>query len=227
MYFTGPVVSGPYFFMRGAKLFIVLALVAALLPFLYTCFYAMPFADDFCFGWTSAENISFIHKFLNQYLHWNGRYTSDVLVNLHPLATGNLTGYQLVAFFSIIALPAVIFILARNRVDGTINQLLTALFFTLFYLCYLPDLTEGVYWYIGLVNYHWGALCFILQLAVLYRLLYAPQKQVSVLMVSLALLVVSIGFNEVAAAIIPVYYMAAVIYLKALKKKWQHKPEII
>ena len=200
--------------MRKAPIFLFVILVVALCPYLVTCFYALPFADDFCFGWTSSQNISFLQKFLHQYLHWNGRYTSDILVSLHPLATGSLWLYQWVCLLSVIVTPFILFILARSWIEHTFTAVLMALFFTLFYLSYLPDITEGVYWYIGLVNYHWGALCFILQLVLLNQLCVAKRYAGAIALASFFLLILSIGFNEVAAAVIPVYYLAAFVYFK-------------
>jgi hypothetical protein len=201
--------------MRNAKLILFLFLVVAFLPYLYTCFYALPFADDFCFGWTASENISFARKFLCQYLYWNGRYTSDVLVNLHPLTTGSLFLYQLVSFIFILATPAVFFAFIKPWIDDKIAAIIAALFISLFYLCYQPNITEGVYWYIGLVNYHAGNLCFILQLALLNYLLKNDKNRIVPFVISLLLLIVSIGFNEVGAAIIPAYYLLALICIKA------------
>jgi hypothetical protein len=201
--------------MRNAKLILLLLLIIAFLPYLYTCFYALPFADDFCFGRTASEQIPFIQKFLCQYLYWNGRYTSDVLVNLHPLTTGSLFLYQLVSFIFILATPAVFFAFIKPWIDNKLIALIVALFISLFYLCYQPNISEGVYWYIGLVNYHAGNLCFILQLTLLNYVLKNDKNRIVPLIISLLLLVASVGFNEIGAAIIPAYYLAALIYLKA------------
>lgn len=206
--------------MRNRKLlFLVLLLVAALIPYLITSFYALPFADDFCFGWTASEKITFAQKFLKQYLHWNGRYTSDVLVNLHPLTTGSLLLYQLVSFFSIIATPVVFFVFIRQWVNDPLFSIITALFISLFYLCYQPNITEGVYWYIGLVNYHWGVLFFILQLALLAWLLRRAKNILLPTSLSLLLLVIAVGFNEIASALIPAFYLGMVVYFKTVDKQ--------
>ena len=80
---------------KQLQISLLLLSITALFPFVIICFYALPFADDFCFGWTASEKIAFVQKFLNQYLYWNGRYTADVLVNFHPLVTGKNLVYQL------------------------------------------------------------------------------------------------------------------------------------
>jgi len=209
--------------MRNAKIVILVLLLVALFPYLLTCFYALPFADDFCFGWTASENIPFVQKFLNQYLHWNGRYTSDVLVNLHPLTTGSLLFYQCICFVSILSMLCVVFILVRKFLSNNMASVFVALFFLLCYLSCQPNITEGVYWYIGLANYHWGCIFFMLQLLLLRDLTGAGKSRSPLLIASLLLLVVSIGFNEVAAAIIPAYYFAALIYFRRDKSMQLHR----
>lgn len=116
--------------MRNAKIVILVLLLVALFPYLLTCFYALPFADDFCFGWTASENIPFVQKFLNQYLHWNGRYTSDVLVNLHPLTTGSLLFYQCICFVSILSMLCVVFILVRKFLSNNMASVFCSLVFS-------------------------------------------------------------------------------------------------
>jgi hypothetical protein len=201
--------------MRSAKLLLLLLLIIALLPYLYTCFYALPFADDFCFGWTASEKASFAHKFLRQYLHWNGRYTSDVLVNLHPLVSGSLFNYQLASFLAILAFPCVVFLFIRQWTNNLLTAIFTSLLMSIFYVCYQPNITEGIYWYVGIANYHLGNIFFILQLTVLTGLLKGNGNLVFRLIISLFLLIISIGFNEISAALIPVYYLAATIYFKS------------
>src|SRR5580693_4037986 len=99
--------------MRSKNLLLILLLLLALFPYFLTCFYALPFADDFCYAWTSAEKISVLQKFMKQYLHWNGRYTSNLIINAHPLVTGKLIYYHLGLFVVLLCTPAVTFFLVR------------------------------------------------------------------------------------------------------------------
>jgi hypothetical protein len=200
----------------------------ALIPYLVICFYALPFADDFCFGWTASALIPFIQKFLNQYLLWNGRYTADVLVNLHPLVSGKIVYYQLAVFISLLAMPVVVYVFlnallaqiqdpslrkATFRDDKRIDVFLYSLFITLFYLNYQPNITEGVYWYIGIANYHLGNLLLLVQVTLLLKALSATGKVRTILhLLSLMALVIAIGFNEVGALIIPAFYFLLALF---------------
>jgi hypothetical protein len=187
-------------------LVIVLLLLAALLPYFIICFYALPFADDFCFGWTSSQDIPFVQKFLNQYLKWNGRYTSDVLVNLHPLTSGKLIKYQLSLFAALLAMPVSLYVFIQQLIEEKRTAITASLFITLFYVSYLPNLTEGIYWYIGVVNYHLGILVLFIQLSLLIYLVRIGKRQVLLEIFSCILVIVSIGFNEVGAFLIPIVY---------------------
>lgn len=215
-------------------------LIAALIPYGIICFYALPFGDDFCFGWTAAENISFPQKFLNQYLYWNGRYTADVLINLHPILTGKLWLLQAVLLASLLLTPIVWYLLVKQLVGEKRTALTTSLFTTLFYLCCMPQLTEGIYWYGGIVNYHLGNVVLVWHV-VLECAYYTsgalrrppnlgglPYEGVSPpniggdvrqrrteevnRVLSIIFLILSIGFNEVAAVLLPVVYLALTLY---------------
>jgi hypothetical protein len=190
-------------------------LITALLPYFILCFYALPFADDFCFGWITSQDIPFLQKFLNQYLKWNGRFTSDVLVNIHPLATGRMIVYQLSLFASLLVTPVAVFIFLQQVIRDKAKAFLASLFITLFYLAYLPNLTEGVYWYIGVVNYHLGNLCLLLQLSLFLFLFQSQRRNIFLEIANCILLVISIGFNEIGAILIPMGY--AVITLSFSK----------
>lgn len=243
--------------MKLALAYLLVALLSvALLPYFIICFYALPFADDFCFGWTASANIPFLQKFLNQYLQWNGRYTADVLCNLHPLVTGRMIYYQLAIFVSLLAMPVVLWWFVRevllntpetfaavmssagggvNRrlteVDTTLARasanapvaVITALLISLLYLNYQPNLTEGVYWFIGIANYHWGLLTLLIHLTLLIKALRANGTIRTVfLSASLLVLIVSIGFNEVGAFLIPLFYALALLlnFKSENKKVW-------
>lgn len=201
------------FILRNKNFIFVSLLIVALLPYFIICFYSLPFADDFCFGWTAAEKIPFVQKFLNQYLKWNGRYTADVLVNLHPLVTGNLFVYQLSLFTSLLATTVIVAVFVRQIIKHKTGALIISLFITIFYFNYLPNLTDGVYWYIGIANYHVGNLILLLQLIFLIKSLSSKgETKILYLLPSLLLLIISAGFNEVGAILIPAFYFCSMLF---------------
>lgn len=197
-------------------------LVIALLPYLIICFYAAPFADDFCFGWTASTNIPFSQKFLNQYLHWNGRYSADVLVNFHPLVTEQIIFYQFAAFFSIIATPFVLFFLIRLLVVDFSFSFIASLIGSLFYLSFMPNITEGIYWYIGSCNYHQGNLFLLLHFIFLMKSIVAKgTSRYLFLFFAFLLVIISIGFNELGALLIPLFYFSIMVWNRRSKTERQ------
>lgn len=209
--------------MRYRNYLFLLLLLIALLPYFILCFYALPFADDFCFGWTASENIPFLQKFLKQYLNWNGRYTSDVLVNFHPITDGRLRVGQWALFVSLLCTPLVLWLLLVQVMERKLSADLVALGLTLLYVCYLPNLTEGLYWFIGIANYHIGSLTLLLQVAAQLKAARSAGKaKVFWQGLSALLLVAAIGFNEIGALVIPAAYLLVAI-LHYQKKSEQAK----
>lgn len=214
------------FSKKQFQIFLLLLSITALLPFAIICFFTFPFADDFCFGWTASEKISFAQKFLNQYLYWNGRYTADVLVNFHPLITGKIWVYQFCIFGSLVATPSIFYFLLSslvfNNQSSVINYqfIVASLLITLFYLNYQPNITEGIYWFIGISNYHLGNLCLLLHFIFLLKAFSANRKAKIVFQtVACVLLVVSVGFNEIGALLIPLFYFSILVLPENIERR--------
>ena len=206
--------------MRRKELLLLILLIAALAPYILLCFYALPYADDFCYAWSSAEPISFTARFMKQYMGWSGRYSAHVLLCTHPLASGQMLYYHLADLISLLSVAFAFIIFFWSVRSAFLNGLVIGLTVLLFYLCYMPQLSDGVYWYTGVCNYELSSVCFILHLSLLI-LWYRSEgitKVISFLLASL-LLIASIGFNEVGAALIPSYYFFTVVILYLAKKK--------
>lgn len=193
---------------RPVRISLLVLLIAALLPYLVICFYALPYADDFCCGWTASAHIPFIKKFLNEYLYWNDRYSADILTNIQPLATGKIIVYQATLFAFLIFMVAVILFFVRTWVNNFFVALLITLLISIFYLCYQPNITDGMYWHTGIANYQLGDDFFLLQFALFCRLLTSQRKWRGITFAaSLMMLMIATGFSEVGALLIPLYYI--------------------
>lgn len=197
--------------MRRKETLFIILLILALSPYFFICMYAMPFADDYCYAWTSGEGTTFIHRFLYQYLRWSGRYSAHVLLCNHPLVTGRLLFYQAPLFIGLMSVLIGLFGLMCRFLSMRIASV-SALTMLLFYLCYMPQITEGVYWFTGICNYELSTVCFIFHL-VLLMLWYGSSGLFGRLCFVLAavLLIICIGFNEIAAALMPSYYLIATV----------------
>lgn len=198
--------------MKKYQTLITILLIIALLPFCYVCGYALPYADDFCIGWELLQGKPLLTSIAEQYLYWNGRYTSDVLINLHPITTGSLTVYSVVILLSLLATPVAFYLLFQQVIKHKATSLIASMLLSLLYLNYMPQLTEGIYWYGGIVNYHIGVLVLLLQLTMFTKLFTAEDKSAALYAASLALLILSVGFNEVGAMLIPLFYFVVLVF---------------
>jgi hypothetical protein len=200
------------FLLRNSNFILIILLIAALIPYLVICFYALPFADDFCYAWAATEKVSLVKKVLKQYSEWNGRYTSDTLVMLTPLASGSLLNYHLALVVCLSSGVIVVLFSIRTFIHEWLSSMAITLFVSVFYLCYQPNVTEGIYWYTGSVSWH---LCNVVLISHLALLLHSFSKQgliKSVMTLCAGLLLfIGIGFNEIAAALAPSFYLFAVI----------------
>jgi hypothetical protein len=190
---------------------ILLLLVAALGQHLLLCQFAMPFADDFCFAWTSAEPIPFFQKVCNQYFYWNGRFTSDFLIQFHPYQNGSVASYQLTIFSFVLLTPVIFFcffkeVLNLLKINGTaVVSISLPLLFTLLYFTMLPQPAEGLYWFTGVVNYHLAVLAAFLMFILLLVTKRVGDSSLKTGFRALAVIlsIVATGFNEIGAVILP------------------------
>jgi hypothetical protein len=155
-----------------------------------------------CFAHPMADDFSYAHKDLSQgiwnasvweYLHWNGRYTSNFLVLLGPLRLGlnDLSLYRSVpiALIVLTLFAQLIFLQAlRKRLGWTLPVFPIALLWCALYLALMPDIAEGFYWYTGSVTYPLGNALTLFSLASLLngRFLFGG-----------VMAFLCIGFNEV------------------------------
>jgi hypothetical protein len=209
--------------MRYSKIILTTLLFAGILSYVGISFFAFPFADDFCFGWTAAEKISFAEKFLKQYLNWNGRYSTDVLVQFHPLITGSILVFQLCCAAAIVASVVTHYFLFRSLLNTKKFALVGSLSFSLFFLYKLPNLSEHFYWYIGIVNYLLPQLFIAWHIIFLQKFREGGMKNNALIVAAAMFMVIAIGFNEITALLIPLFYFVAVLvahFKKLEAKKW-------
>lgn len=188
--------------------FISILWAALLLPYLLLCGFAFPFADDFCFAWTSASSGTFLYHWLDQYLHWNGRYTADALANLHPLLTGDFKLYQTISYLSVLLITPLYYRLLQRILHNKTNAAIGSAVCGIYFLSYMPQLAEGIYWYIGICNYLLGNFLLLIHFILVFR------KSTITNVFATITLVMAIGCNEVAALTIPALYLLILFIAK-------------
>jgi hypothetical protein len=176
-------------------------LLLSLTKYLRLAGYAHPVADDFCYAAKSC-GLSLWDWSYSEWLNWNGRYASNLLMVHGPLtwSTDFLPGYRAVPV-ALIALTFLSCWLLLRRVTRhaftTGQELTAALVFLLLYMNLMPDLGEGFYWYTGAVTYQLGSILLLLHLGLLLGGSAKGWKGVSVLLLNVVLAPVIVGMDEV------------------------------
>ncbi len=171
-----------------------------LLPYLLVSSYAFPFADDFCFAWTASSG-SFCTQWLDQYLHWNGRYTADAMANLAPLFTGDFKLYHVVSYLAVLLITPAYYRVFKRILTNDSSAAIASAICGIFFLAYMPQLAEGIYWYIGICNYLLCNLLILAHVSLVFR------KSTWLQWLAGITLIAAIGCNEVAAITMPACYL--------------------
>lgn len=188
---------------------VTLVAIAAL--FAVVALYAHPIADDFDFA-SGRRDAGFVSAWRQQYVGWNGRFSSNALALAIPLNGGSTAGYRAAIVAILIATLLALYALMRSLDPGEFTPGQTALaalaLFVLF-LSGMPALGEGIYWYTSAVTYQAAVVVAALHVA----LVASARRHHSLSRFTLAgiLLFLVCGFNEVIAAFAVAAYGLATV----------------
>jgi len=178
------------------------SLLALLVPYIYLSFFIHPAADDYNYAVLNINN-EWFSEYINQYYTWNGRYSSNCLVLLNPIAFKSLSVYRIIPLllilFTFLSIYFLVSSVYRKQIEK-INRINLALSVTVFYLFVMPNIAEGIYWFTGAVTYQLSVILIITYAALLYRYLnerYLFGKTFHYLL-NVIILILIIGFNEIA-----------------------------
>ncbi len=190
-------------------------LIAAMVPYCYAACCVVPLADDYCMAWEAIRHPNLFSSVSHMYLHWNGRYTADILVMLNPFIRYGRTGYELASLLMIAIGISVNYIIARRIIEGEPGRWCTALIVQLLFLFQLPDLSEGIFWYNGYMLYYLPVLVFAIALLLTVDAMSARAWNAMAITkaVTASLLIFIIaGFNEPVAVISMLFFAALCVY---------------
>lgn len=202
----------------------LLLLAALLLPFLGIAFYCHPSADDFAYAWSSKE-IGVVASCQRDYLNWNGRYFSNVLVFLNPISFNSFYVYQLIPVLLIITSLMAIYCFINELFQQFLNRIQKALLSTLLTLLFLnqmPQLAQGIYWYTGAITYQSAAILLLVYFTHLLR--FSKSKffinaPIDLLLLGITLVCI-VGCNEVAMLYLLVFHFILFLKYKSKGIKW-------
>jgi hypothetical protein len=187
---------------KGPLISAALALGAAIAPYAFLAFFAVPAVDDFGQAATALERgvLSFIQL---DYLNWTGRYSSNLVIATFNAAGHHLADHFLLKDYFIVPLALILLYLLANfvffrLVAGSRRAGLALLFSLIATLAILinTELSSTVYWLTGGATYGLANSLFIASLALTVHTIFLNPKGVFPVLVNLALIVFIQGLSE-------------------------------
>ncbi len=212
------------FNLNWVALFLLLTL---LIPYFYLSFFIHPAADDYNYAFLTISN-NWVSEYINQFYTWNGRYASNVLVLLNPIAFNKLFVYQLIPIVLVLFTFLSVYFIFTSIYKAKLTNIIKinlSLSLTLFYLFVMPNIAEGIYWFTGAITYHLSVVLGVLYVSLLYRYLngnYLFGKIFHLIMIAL-LIVIIIGFNEIAMVVMLFFHL---LFLTSSFYKYKSKRAI-
>lgn len=210
--------------MRNQRRIAALLVFLVLLPFVVLCFYSHPGADDYSDA-VQRQALGFWPMQRDLYLHLTGRlFTSIILTEASPLASGLLDTYWLVPLLTLCSvlgsLYALLSVLVGNVWSST-GRVLAAGVLLALWLLQNPSVAESVYWFNGLAVYTIPTVILVLWLATLIGYWTATRPRARAAWLGLVWLLGTcvLWSNEIVA--LPL--LAAMVGL-SLWEWWRHGP---
>jgi len=193
----------------GAARWLGAAFLTVMVPYVWLAAYIHPGADDFTYALTTQRD-GYWRAFRDQYLMWNGRYTSNLFELAGPMVWRSLVWYRIVAVVVIAATFAAAFSIVRavaGRAWTREQAVVCALGLTALDLAGLPALGENIYWYTSSATYQLSSVLILLQIALALPMLCRDARAGWVRKAAAAVLLVAVsGMNEVAMLLIAGFY---------------------
>ena len=187
------------------------AFLLIVLAYLALSVFVHPGADDLTYARDTRRD-GYIVALRDQYLLWNGRYSSNVLELAGPMVWGSFAFYKAVAASMIVMTVITLYMFVRALVGEawTRGQVTTAaLAMSALFLGGVPALGESIYWYTGSVTYHFSAiLLLVLGVLTVVALRAGAQRSVWSVIGCGLLTAVIVGMNEVAMLIVVAFHVA-------------------
>lgn len=204
------------------KRVLFLALILSLLPFLTLTIFTNPAYDDYCYASATLEGGLFNAQ-RYWFTAWSGRYFSNALLSLNPIAFGSFTGYKAIALITILTTFISVFCFVTaifNSSVTLIEKLIAAAFITALFSNQMPDITEGYYWLPGSVSYQLASALTLFFFALVKKSLESSRLiKVPLLALSFILIIAIVGSNETSMIILLFLVCSVTIKAFSIKSK--------
>lgn len=183
----------------------ILLLIIIMALYSYLSAFCHPIADDFTYS-VLLQKQSIWESTLYVYTHITGRYFSNFLMVINPMAFHQLFIYKLLPVFVILFTFTILLLFFKqitNSIFKNNSYVLASLLFTALLLTFMPNLSEGIYWYTGYATYHLSVVFLLAYIVLTIRLLKQNNKYSWLnLLFSILLLFAVMGFNEYITVIV-------------------------
>jgi hypothetical protein len=195
-----------------------------LLVFFHSLFlFSHPIGDDMTYAFLGNSK-TLGKALIDEYFLWNGRYSSNVFVLLNPIrfSFSPIVFYRIVTLLlSLIGIFSSFYFfkkITQSKFNG-FEYISITLLFTLLNLVQMPILSEGMFWYTGVVTYQLANYLTLIYFVFLFTIFQNSSSSVSISKVFFlsVFLLFLIGFNEVTMFILVVFHFL-LFFLAALKK---------
>jgi len=198
-------------------------LIFCLLPYFLLFAYCHPSGDDFSYAILGSKQGIF-PALIDEYNLWNGRYFSNVFVLKNPLIFRNswLSIYRICLLGIFLSTIISIFLFLNYFFKKVLNRraiLIITLLFILLNLFQMPVLSEGTYWYTGVVTYQL-ANCFTLVYFIGLHHFSLCKNGLSKILLFIILffsILLLAGFNEVEMLLLVAFHVLIVVI------QWRNK----
>ncbi|MDH7462390.1 hypothetical protein QEG73_13915 [Chitinophagaceae bacterium 26-R-25] len=219
--------------VKSLRLLPWLSIAVLLIPLIILCFFNHPSADDYS-GAAVCRDGLFFQRYLDLYLHWQGRYFSQALGMSGSFIEINYNLYWLH--------PIVLFILTLCGIYFLLSQLLRYFFkaslsislklliaFLLFFLNFFvqPSMSESVYWLSSSLGYYLAFNLLLFWSGIFISYSYSNGKRKSDLFFLAILSFAICGSNELIAIALILLCTVACLLSYSFKKSVQPAATIL
>ncbi len=208
-------------------LFLWISIVFFLSGLAILSFYNHACADDYI-ALTWNRQFGFIGYQKYVYLHWGGRYVSNILASVFSHHDFLISHYYfhtlLLLTFTLASIYYLISVANRYYVNNSIGFLERITFSALFCVnmdVVYPELATGLFWFSSAITYQTSVILLVLFLGVSVSLYHCePKKKPFLFFVLLVLIIITNGTNELAVLLSGVILLLMGIFGKSKLKKW-------
>lgn len=198
--------------------FIIIIGVLSILPLIILSFFNNPNTDDFCYN-VKTQDLGYWNAQVYCFNNWNGRFFTTAILTIENLVSGTFIIYKIIPviilsllFYSIYDLSSLLFINLKKR-----GHLVFVFYCLVMYLVQMPNISEGIYWLSGTINYQLANILTIFLCSFLIKLIQTNKRKYLVLSIIISVLIT--GLNEISMLLIIFLLGAIFIYKYLISKK--------